>query len=96
MNRHEGPDAPAHYELRVAGHLGDHWSTWFAGMELVREDDGTTTLRGSLADQAALHGLLAKVRDVGVLLISVTTTHPTDPADPADRADDAGSVPAPL
>ncbi len=64
-------NAPVHYELRVQGHLDEHWSTWFDGMALVREDDGTTTLRGLVADQAALHGLLAKVRDLGTTLISV-------------------------
>ena len=69
MNRR--PQGPANYELRLEGHLDEHWSTWFDGMALVREDDGTTTLRGSVADQAALHGLLAKVRDLGTTLISV-------------------------
>jgi hypothetical protein len=66
---------PAHthvyYELRVEGHLDEYWSTWFGGMALIREDDGTTTLRGLVTDQAALHGLLAKVRDIGTTLISV-------------------------
>ena len=68
------PAAPAlaHYELRVEGHLDEHWSTWFDGLTLVREDDGTTTLRGPVTDQAELHGLLAKVRDLGATLISVT------------------------
>jgi len=59
------------YELRVEGHLDEHWSAWFGGMTLSHEDDGTTTLRGLVADQAALHGLLAKVRDLGTTLISV-------------------------
>ncbi len=71
MNRRLGADAPVHYELRVEGHLDEHWSTWFDGMALIREDDATTTLRGLVADQAALHGLLAKVRDLGITLISV-------------------------
>lgn len=65
------PDAAVYYELRVEGHLEEHWSTWFDGMALVREDDGTTTLHGLVADQAALHGHLAKVRDLGTTLISV-------------------------
>lgn len=60
-----------HYELRVEGHLDEHWSGSFDGMALVREDGGTTTLRGLVADQAALHGHLAKVRDLGATLISV-------------------------
>lgn len=69
MNRR--PHAPADYELRVEGHLDENWSTWFDGMAVTREDDGTTTLRGLVADQAALHGLLTKVRDLAVTLISV-------------------------
>ena len=65
------PVAPVCYELRVEGHLDEHWSTWFDGLALVREDDGTTALRGLVADQAALHGHLAKVRDLATALISV-------------------------
>ena len=60
------------YELRVGGHLDRSWSSWFAGFAVTLEDDGTTTLRGVVADQAELHGLLAKVRDLGTTLISVT------------------------
>ncbi len=76
MNRHPGPNEPATYELRVEGHLDEHWSTWFGGMTLIHEDDGTTTLRGAVTDQAELHGLLAKVRDLGTTLLSVKTTEP--------------------
>jgi hypothetical protein len=68
----EGPG----YEFRIAGHLDDHWSTWFDGMTVIHEDDGTTMLRGTVTDQAELHGLLAKVRDLGATLISVTSTNP--------------------
>jgi hypothetical protein len=64
-------DSPVLYEIRLDGHLDAHWSTWFDGMSVTRADDGTTTLRGLLADQAALHGLLAKVRDLGASLVSV-------------------------
>jgi hypothetical protein len=67
-------NAPAHYELRVDGDLDEHWSTWCGGLTVVREDDGTTTLRGSVTDQAELHGLLAKVRDLGATLVSVRNT----------------------
>ena len=67
-------DAPLRYELRIQGHLDQHWSTWFGGLALTCEDDGTTTLRGAVTDQAELHGLLAKVRDLGATLISVTST----------------------
>ena len=61
----------AGYELRVGGHLDEHWSAWFDDLALSHNTDGTTTLRGSIADQAALHGLLAKVRDLGLTLISL-------------------------
>ncbi len=60
------------YEIRVRGHLSDQWHTWFDGMTIELEADGTSRLYGSLADQAALHGLLRKVRDLGLPLISVT------------------------
>jgi hypothetical protein len=63
---------PAGYVLRVSGHLDPHWSQWFAGLALAHEADGTTTLTGPVADQAALHGILSRVRDLGVVLISVT------------------------
>ncbi|MDQ1646348.1 MAG: hypothetical protein QOJ50_2532 [Cryptosporangiaceae bacterium] len=67
-------DAPAHYELRVGGHLDEHWSAWFGGLTLSREDDGTTTLRGTVTDQAELHGLLAKIRDLGAPLLAVNAS----------------------
>lgn len=73
MNQRRGRHAPAHYELRIDGHLDDHWSAWFGGMTVARHNDGTTTLHGVVADQAELHGLLAKVRDLGVTLVSVRT-----------------------
>ncbi len=62
---------PGNYELRVGRHLDDHWTEWFGNLALTREKDGTTTLRGPVPDQAALHGLLIKVRDLGITLISV-------------------------
>lgn len=71
VTRAMGPTTPANYEIRLAGHLDRHWSDWFDGLTLILEADGTTTLQGSVADQAALHGLLAKVRDLGTFLISV-------------------------
>ena len=67
-----GPDAATSYELRIGGHLDQHWSNWFDGFTLAHEDDGTSTLRGVVRDQSELHGLLAKVRDLGTALISVT------------------------
>jgi hypothetical protein len=67
-----GLDQPLHYELRLEGHLDEHWSTWFDGLTLTHEKDGTTLLSGAVVDQAELHGLLAKVRDLGATLLSVT------------------------
>lgn len=66
-------DAPMRYEVRVEGHLDRRWSSWFDGLALTHEPDGTTTLRGHVTDQARLHGLLDKVRDLGATLLSVTT-----------------------
>ena len=60
------------YEIVVAGHLGARWSTWFDGFAITNEADGTSTLRGFVADQAALHGLLQRLRDIGIPLISLT------------------------
>lgn len=65
-------DAPTRYEVRVTGHLDPCWSTWFDGLTLTHGADGTTTLRGDVTDQAQLHGLLAKVRDLGASLLSIT------------------------
>jgi hypothetical protein len=59
------------YEVRLKGHLADRWSTWFDGLTLTRDSDGTTVITGDVVDQAALHGLLQKVRDTGLSLISV-------------------------
>jgi hypothetical protein len=59
------------YEIRVEGHLDELWCEWFDGLRLKQERDGSSTLVGPVADQAALHGLLARVRDLGLTLISV-------------------------
>jgi ABC-type microcin C transport system duplicated ATPase subunit YejF len=64
-------DVPAAYQIRVHGHLGLHWMAWLGDPDLTHADDGTTSLRCEVADQAQLHGLLAKVRDLGLTLISV-------------------------
>ena len=74
-----GHDQPDGYEVRLQGHLDARWATWFDGLSLTLENDGTTVIRGPISDQAALHGLLRKVNDLGLPLISVTRTEaPTD------------------
>ena len=80
-NRQPGDDdAPApRYEIRVKGHLGSRWASWFDGMNLTSEDDGTTVIRGPIVDQAALHGLLQRIRDTGLPLVSVTQVQPDQP-----------------
>ena len=60
-----------HYHIRVRGRLDDRWSTWFHGLRLTAVEDGTTSLVGPIVDQAALHGLLATIRDLGLPLLSV-------------------------
>ena len=72
-NRQPGDDdAPApRYEIRVKGHLGSRWASWFDGMNLTAEDDGTTVIQGPVVDQAALHGLLQSLRDLGITLLSL-------------------------
>ena len=60
------------YEIRLKGHLEARWAAWFDAVSLMQESDGTTVIRGSVIDQAALHGLLNKVRDLGLPLIAVT------------------------
>ena len=64
-------NAPCCYEIRLAGHLDDHWSTAFGALTITHHGDGTTALRGPVTDQAELHGLLARVRDLGATLISL-------------------------
>ena len=65
------PDQPVVYQIRIKGHLGPQWTEWFEGMAVTREENGDTLLTGHVVDQAALHGLLKKVRDLGLPLLSV-------------------------
>lgn len=66
------------YEIRVEGHLTERWSAWFDGLDITGEDDGTTVIRGSVVDQAALHGLLQRLRDIGIPLISLAPAEDVD------------------
>ena len=68
---------PGLYEIRIKGHLDDKWAAWFEGLTLTLEENGDTLLAGRVVDQAALHGLLRKVRDLGMPLLSVTRVRPS-------------------
>jgi hypothetical protein len=65
-----------YYEIRLKGHLDDRWADWFEGLTITLEEDGDTILTGPVIDQAALHGLLKKVRDLGLPLLSVSPVEP--------------------
>jgi hypothetical protein len=80
LNPNTDPRQPVVYQIRLEGHLGSGWTNWFEGMTITLEEGGDTLLTGPMLDQAALHGLLKKVRDLGIPLISVS---PVD----ADHAD---------
>lgn len=67
----EEHDVAGRYEIRIKGHLDNRWADWFEGLTITREANGETWLTGTVTDQAALHGLLRKVRDLGMALISV-------------------------
>ena len=71
--------SPERYEIRLRGHLDSRWEAWFDGLSLSNESDGTTIIGGPVVDQAALHGLLQKVRDLGLPLVSVTQVQPDQP-----------------
>lgn len=76
--------SPVIYEIRLADHLSPQWMEWFEGLTVSLEEDGNTLLTGPVADQAALHGLLKKIRDLGIPLVSVVQiqvldVHQNDP-----------------
>jgi len=84
-------DQPVVYQIRIKGHLGHEWTDWFEGLTITLEDNGDTLLTGPVIDQAALHGLLKRVRDLGMPLVSVSplehgpeTTLGTGQADASD------------
>jgi hypothetical protein len=69
---------PEYCEIKIKGHLDPRWSEWFAGLRLTHPAEDETLLTGLLADQAALHGLLERIRDLNLILISVTCGRPSD------------------
>jgi hypothetical protein len=79
LNPTTNPSQPMVYQIRIKGHLSHQWTDWFEGLTITLEDDGDTLLTGPVIDQAALHGLLKKVRDLGMPLVSVSPVEPGPP-----------------
>ena len=71
LNPKMDQDTSRNYQIKIEGHLGPQWTDWFGGLTITLEDNGNTLLTGPVVDQAALHGLLKKVRDLGMPLVSV-------------------------
>lgn len=84
-NNSTGRDHPARYEIRIRGHLNTRWATQLEGMNLTATEDGTTLIAGLVTDQAALHGLLTKLRDIGLQVLSVNMASPHAPPIAEDR-----------
>jgi hypothetical protein len=82
MSNNPTPDTDANkpeaYQIRIKGHLGGEWTDWFEGLTITLEDNGDTILTGPVPDQATLHGLLKKVRDLGTPLLAVNVVKPKD------------------
>ena len=76
LNSKTEPGQPMVYQIRIKGHLGRQWTEWFGGLTITLEDNGDTLLTGPVVDQAALHGLLRKVRDLGLPLVAVCPKEP--------------------
>jgi len=84
---HDDQHEPEWYAIRLKGYLDARWAAWFDGMTLTREGDGTTVVRGPVADQAALHGQIQRVRDIGLPLLSVTQIDPEQATGPDCNTD---------
>jgi len=76
LNSENHPGQPIVYQIRIKGHLSRQWTEWFEGLTIALEEDGNTLLTGTVIDQAALHGLIKKVRDLGIPLLSVNRVNP--------------------
>jgi hypothetical protein len=76
LNQNSNPVPPQVYQIRIKGQLDTGWTDWFEGMAITQEDNGITVLTGMVIDQSALHGLLKKVRDLGMPLLSVNSIKP--------------------
>ncbi|MEJ2734480.1 MAG: hypothetical protein P8189_13105 [Anaerolineae bacterium] len=79
LNPETDTSQPMVYRIRIKGHLSRQWTDWFGGLTITLEDNGDTLLTGPVVDQAALHGLLRKVRDLGMPLLSVSRVNPSQP-----------------
>jgi hypothetical protein len=89
LNSKSDPGQPTIYQIRLEGHLGRQWTEWFDGLAVTLHRNGDTLLTGPVVDQAALHGLLKKVRDLGMPLVSLQRLEPTRPT--ACEAGQAGT-----
>jgi len=76
QNLGHDPDVPKIFQIKIKGHLGQQWAGRFDGLTITLEEDGNTLLSGPIVDQSALHGILKKIRDLGIPLISVNTIDP--------------------
>ncbi len=83
QNLGHDPDVPKIFQIKIKGHLGQQWAGWFDGLTITLEEDGNTLLSGTVVDQSALHGILKKIRDLGMPLLSM---NPID-SDPAAKTD---------
>jgi len=80
-----GDPEAGRYEIRLAGHLDAHWTAWFDGLTVTQQIDGTTVISGPVADQAALHGFIQRIRDLGLSLLSVNRTENPPPSEGDQR-----------
>ena len=85
------PQEPKVFEIRIQGHLSPQWQDWFEGLTITLEEDGNTLLNGPVVDQSALHGILKKIRNLNMPLLSVNSTDP-DPAANCGIDDLAGDL----
>ena len=81
MTNQQDPKEPSIYQIRLQGHLGPQWADWFEGLTMTLQENGETLLTGPVVDQPALHGLLKRVRDLGLPLLAVNSLEPDPDAD---------------
>jgi hypothetical protein len=84
-------DQPKLFQIRIQGHLSQQWQDWFEGLRITLEEDGNTLLSGPVVDQSALHGILKKIRDLGIPLLSINSTDPNQSTNP-DASQDKSDI----